>query len=122
MQISNIFLVGIFVSFILIFLYSYWGYTIYRYSSTRIGIRATSKYSKEMVESNPLYSEYEARKAQVVVSPDKTTATVKFNIWDKSNPPIPISGAIRKYNISPDQESCLSGSTPLKKYICIFAY
>lgn len=115
MLISNILLVGFYVSFIIIFLYCYWAHAIYRKSGTRIGMRATKKYYQEMVEDDPSKKGYEVRKAQVRVSPDGRKATVKFNIFDDSKPPVPVAGAIRTYDLVDLQSKCLSGTVVTRK-------
>jgi hypothetical protein len=110
MNFLNILFVGVYVAFAVIFLYCYWGYTIYKESGTRIGMRATSKYYQEMVEADPNTAGYDVQKAQVEVAPNRKTATVKFNIYAGS-PPNPVGGAMRVYTIVSDQKKCLIGKT-----------
>lgn len=105
MNLSNVLLVGLYVSFIIIFIYCYWAYKYYKKSSSRIGIIAARKYAVEMVENDPNSKDFSVHKAQVIVSPDGTQATVKFNIFSKS-PPMPVGGAIRKYNIVDTEDKC----------------
>ena len=114
---NNILLVGFYVSFIFIFLYSYWGYFIYRKSSTRIGMMAKDKYYKEMTEADPSKIGYEPKPASVSVvsDPGKSLATVKFNIYNNSKPAVPVGGAIRTYNLYDSQDRCLSTTTRRRK-------
>ena len=110
MNLSNTLLVGFYLAFIIIFIYCYWAHTYYKKSSTRIGIVASNKYKTEMVENDPTTKDSIVQKAQVRVSPDGTQATVKFNIFS-SSPPMPIGGAIRKYNIVDEENKCISSRT-----------
>ena len=105
MLLSNIFLVGLYVSLIIIVLYCYWAYVYYRHSSTRVGLRATSKYYNEMVQLDPSKKKWRVQKASVAISPDKTSATVKFNIY-QDEPYKPVGGVIRKYNLVKEQKYC----------------
>jgi hypothetical protein len=104
MNFSNTLLVGFYISFIIIFIYCYWAYVYYKKSSTRIGILASTKYKTEMMENDPNSKGFSAQKAQVIVSPDGTQATVKFNIFNDAN--APVGGAIRKYNIVDEENKC----------------
>jgi hypothetical protein len=105
---SNIMLVGFYTSFIFIFLYCYWSYSIYKTGLRRIGQRAAVKYEKEMTELNPLHVLYRAEPAQIEMSKDKKKVTVRFNIYNSNN--IPIKGAIRVYDIKTKQSECLTES------------
>ena len=60
-----------------------------------------------MVELDPSKKELDVQKASVVISNDGTKAIVKFNIFQKE-PPIPVGGGVRVYDIVRDQKQCIT--------------
>lgn len=111
---SNIALVGFYLSFIIVFLYCYWGYAYYRVSSTRVGMIAASKYYKEMTEADPTKLGYEPKPTSVVIS--GSSATVAFDIYNNDKPAVRVGTAARKYNLVDSHDECLgTTSKPIRK-------
>lgn len=111
MNFNNTLLVGFYISFIIIFTYCYWGYTIYRKSKTRVGMIASSKYYAEMTETDPTKMGYKPKVASVSVN--EGSAIVRFNIYNDGIPSVPVDGAIRRYNIVDSHEDCLGTKSKL---------
>jgi len=97
--------VGLYVAFVIIFLYCYWG-SVYRSSRSRIGMLAASKYRKELPPGS------DPRPASVVKNGN--TAVVKFNIY-AGDPMVPVDGATRAYTIVRDSDQCESASKIVRK-------
>lgn len=106
---SNVIIIGICISLILIAIYFYWAYFYYRLSKSRIGIRASSKYIKEIKENDPSKTNIELSTHSIKFSPNKTQVLVRFNIFQK-NPYKFLNTSSKIYNIVNEQKKCITNT------------